>query len=69
MQPTQAEIRERSYQIWEKEGRPDGLAWDHWLRAEAELQEKEAQVASSKPQQGGSVGVKAVRAKKSSGSA
>jgi hypothetical protein len=42
MQPTQAEIRERSYQIWEKEGRPDGLAWDHWLRAEAELQAKEA---------------------------
>jgi hypothetical protein len=69
MRPTQTEIRERSYQIWEKEGRPDGMAWDHWLRAEAELQGKEAQEASSKPQKGGSAGFKAGGAKEPSGSA
>jgi hypothetical protein len=26
-------IRERAYAIWEEEGRPDGKALDHWLRA------------------------------------
>jgi hypothetical protein len=30
-------IRERSYQIWEQEGRPDGRHLDHWLQAEHEL--------------------------------
>ena len=30
-------IRERSYQIWEHEGRPEGRHLDHWLQAEHEL--------------------------------
>jgi hypothetical protein len=30
-------IRERSYLIWEQEGRPEGRHLDHWLRAEHEL--------------------------------
>ena len=30
-------IRERSYQIWEQEGRPEGRDLDHWLQAEREL--------------------------------
>ena len=30
-------IRERSYQIWEQEGRPEGRHLDHWLQAEQEL--------------------------------
>ncbi len=30
-------IRERAYQLWEAEGRPDGRAEAHWYRAEAEL--------------------------------
>jgi Protein of unknown function (DUF2934) len=30
-------IRERSYQIWEQEGRPEGRHLDHWLQAEHEL--------------------------------
>ena len=30
-------IRETAYFIWEQEGRPDGRAWDHWLRAAAGL--------------------------------
>jgi hypothetical protein len=32
-----AEIAKRAYAIWEKEGRPDGRAIEHWLRAEVEL--------------------------------
>ncbi|HEX3944828.1 MAG TPA: DUF2934 domain-containing protein [Rhizomicrobium sp.] len=31
-------IRQRSYEIWAREGRPDGKSLDHWLRAKAELQ-------------------------------
>lgn len=31
-------IRQRSYLIWQREGRPDGRALDHWLRAKAELE-------------------------------
>jgi Protein of unknown function (DUF2934) len=30
-------IRKIAYQIWEKEGRPDGKDLDHWYRAEAAL--------------------------------
>ena len=30
-------IRERAYQLWEEEGRPEGRAVDHWLKAEHEL--------------------------------
>jgi hypothetical protein len=31
------EIAERAYQIYEREGRTDGRAMDHWLQAETEL--------------------------------
>jgi Protein of unknown function (DUF2934) len=27
------ELRDRAYYIWEREGRPEGRAFDHWLRA------------------------------------
>ena len=30
-------IAARAQEIWEEEGRPDGRAEEHWLRAEAEL--------------------------------
>ena len=38
-------IAERSYRIWEREGRPDGRHLDHWFRARAEL---EAEAAAAK---------------------
>jgi hypothetical protein len=31
-------IRQRSYEIWQREGCPDGKADDHWLQAKAELE-------------------------------
>lgn len=31
------QIADRARQIWEEEGRPDGRAEEHWLRAEAEI--------------------------------
>jgi hypothetical protein len=36
-EPSEKEIRLRSYQIWEREGRPEGRAEEHWRQAKAEL--------------------------------
>lgn len=30
-------VRQRSYEIWQREGCPSGRSLEHWLRAEAEL--------------------------------
>ena len=35
-------INARAQEIWEQEGRPDGRAEEHWLRAEAELGQQSA---------------------------
>ena len=32
-------VQERAYEIWEREGRPEGREMDHWLRAETEIAE------------------------------
>lgn len=37
----EARIRERAYQIWEREGRPEGRDFDHWTRAVAEVSAEE----------------------------
>ena len=31
----EAAIRERAYFIWDREGRPEGRAMDHWVKAES----------------------------------
>ena len=31
------EIAKRAYAIWEREGRPHGRDFDHWLKAEREM--------------------------------
>ena len=35
-------VRERAYEIWERAGRPEGKATEHWLQAEAEIAAEEA---------------------------
>jgi hypothetical protein len=35
-------IRQRAYEIWEREGRPDGNHGEHWDRAAREIDEQEA---------------------------
>ena len=40
-----ARIRRRAHEIWEQEGRPEGLAAQHWDRAAQEL---EREVAKSR---------------------
>jgi hypothetical protein len=34
-------IRRRAYQIWEEQGRPEGLHADHWHDAELQVTEEE----------------------------
>jgi len=34
-------LRETAYFIWEREGRPDGRAHDHWLQAIASFAQRE----------------------------
>jgi hypothetical protein len=37
MQRDHDKIRQRAYEIWDGEGRPEGRAEDYWLQAEREL--------------------------------
>lgn len=41
-------MRQRSYEIWQREGRPEGRALEHWLRAKAELECEQQQPAKPK---------------------
>ena len=43
-QPKEAEIEQRAYEIWEREGRPEGRHVEHWMQAQWELQ-GEAEIA------------------------
>jgi len=38
-------IRERSYEIWQQKGQPEGKALEHWLQAQAELKCEEQRSA------------------------
>jgi Protein of unknown function (DUF2934) len=31
-------VRERAYQIWQRQGEPQGRAQEHWAQAEAEIE-------------------------------
>ncbi|KUM42897.1 DUF2934 domain-containing protein [Pseudomonas sp. EpS/L25] len=33
-------IRQRAYEIWEREGRPHGQDFEHWFRANRELEDQ-----------------------------
>ncbi len=36
---TYDQISQRAFEIWEREGKPEGCEQEHWLRAEHELRE------------------------------
>jgi Protein of unknown function (DUF2934) len=44
--PTDREdrIRQRAYELWEQEGRPDGRAQQHWDRAAQDLDREDADI-------------------------
>jgi hypothetical protein len=41
------EVRQIAYQIWEEQGHPQGQELEHWLKAEAAWQEKQAHATPS----------------------
>jgi hypothetical protein len=43
MEPLEERIRERAYQIWEREGKPHGRDAEHWQQAASEI---DAEVAA-----------------------
>jgi hypothetical protein len=61
-------IARQAYELWEDEGRPDGRAEDHWIRAEAMLRETtmKAPLAAA-PQSGAQRGRKPANASASNG--
>jgi hypothetical protein len=46
--PTEEQIRELAYSIWEREGRPDGRDVDQYMRAKQILEAREAEKAAFK---------------------
>ena len=44
--PQAARIRERAYMIWERDGRPDGHALLHWVKAREEIEAEDQQGAA-----------------------
>jgi hypothetical protein len=36
-------IAQRAYDIWERNGRPDGRETEHWLQAESEIRREDQQ--------------------------
>jgi Protein of unknown function (DUF2934) len=58
-------IQERSYLIWEREGRPHGRNLEHWLKAEAELSaEREAEPKRASPKAPAKSGAKGTSLRK-----
>lgn len=49
--PSEAEIRERAYQLFEQGGRTPGHDWENWLKAEAELMAKAQEASRTIPPQ------------------
>lgn len=49
---THQDIGTRAYELWEKEGRPDGRDVAHWLEAERTLQQQ-ATVPAAAPRRDG----------------
>lgn len=42
MSDLEHKIRERAYEIWEEQGRPEQRATEHWLQAQTEVQTERA---------------------------
>ena len=47
--PQAARIRERAYMMWERDGRPDGHALLHGVRAKEEIEAEDRQAVAAAP--------------------
>jgi hypothetical protein len=50
-------IRGRAYELWERDGRPDGHEWDHWLDAERDIAAEEREASVRDASAGGNTGI------------
>jgi Protein of unknown function (DUF2934) len=48
-QPTEKEIKNRAYEIWERNGRPEGKEDEFWQLAEQELRNEDKSSPVSAP--------------------
>jgi hypothetical protein len=48
-----SKVEIRAYEIWDREGRPDGKALEHWHQAVAEIAREEAEAEAAKPKKAG----------------
>lgn len=46
------QLRSRAYQIWEREGRPQGRDLEHWLETERELEAEDRKHSAKKEEAG-----------------
>ena len=49
-------IRRRAHELWEREGRPEGVALRHWLDAERRVREEVAHAAEMREAHAAGVG-------------
>lgn len=47
MEKDERKIRQRAYEMWDRDGRPDGRSEDYWLQAERELAGSDPTAAGS----------------------
>ena len=47
MEKDDRKIRQRAYEMWDRDGRPDGRSEDYWLQAERELAGSDSAAARS----------------------
>ena len=47
--PQAERIRTRAYMIWERDGRPDGHALAHWVKAKEEIEAEDRSKAAETP--------------------
>ncbi len=44
MDDREQKIRERAYEIWDREGRPLGRELEHWMQAQREIDQGEGEI-------------------------
>lgn len=59
---SQDAIAQRAYEIWEREGRPEGRAAEHWFRAVSELKAQNSSTTHEFPANKAAVRRSALRA-------
>lgn len=47
MKITHEKITQRAFEIWERQGKPEGREQEHWFRAEEELRKEKVKAPKS----------------------